>query len=353
MAKKKKKNDKKTLKAMIIFIFIISFICIAVSLGNSALNSSENESNNDVVGDDIKNANSNENKVGTDNDTESQSEKQPETPQQPEAETKPEPIEPEEDQDQTNPDEEEPQGSGLEDNFDMNVDIATLSNTEYGWWWKRNKEHIKPIAYNKFDIVQYGGYYAVDTNEKVIYLTFDEGYENGFTPTILDILKANNVKATFFVTYPFIKNNKELVIRMKEEGHIVGNHSVNHKNTCELTEDEIKYEIEETARYFEEVTGYKMDLFFRPPEGKYSERTLYLTRKLGYRTIFWSMAYEDWKVNEQPGKEAAFKHVMENYHPGMISLLHAVSSSNTEALDDIIKSLKKEGYRFGNLYEVE
>ncbi|WP_304942069.1 polysaccharide deacetylase family protein, partial [Vallitalea guaymasensis] len=174
-----------------------------------------------------------------------------------------------------------------------------------------------------------------------------------YTPTILDTLKANDVKATFFVTKPFIENNAELAKRMKDEGHIVGNHTVHHKRMYELTDDEIKYEIEETARYFEEMTGYKMDTFFRPPEGAYSERSLYLTGQLGYKTIFWSMAYADWDRNNQKGKEYAYNHVINNAHPGMISLLHAVSSSNTEALDDIIKTLKEQGYRFGNLYEIE
>ena len=140
---------------------------------------------------------------------------------------------------------------------------------------------------------------------------------------------------------------------MKQEGHIVGNHTVTHPSMPSLTDDEVIYEIEETAKYFEEVTGYTMDPFIRPPMGEYSERTLYLTRKLGYRTIFWSLNYKDWDVNNQPGAEYAYNHVMENYHPGAIPLLHAVSESNTEALDDIIKALKEQGYRFGNLYEVE
>lgn len=346
MAKKKKK-DQKTLKAMVIFVLIISAVCLGISIGNGTFNISKNNENTHIIADNIE--------KGTDDDKG----KDDNSSQVPEPETKPEPpkkeieskTKPEEGP--TEPDKEVPEGSGLDDNFDMDIDPAILSNDRHGWSFKRNKEHIKPIAYNKFDIEQYGGYYAVDTNEKVIYLTFDNGYENGYTPSILDTLKANDVQATFFVTKPYIEKNIELAKRMKEEGHIVGNHSVSHKRMHELTDEKVKEEIEETARYFEEVTGYKMDSFFRPPEGEYSERTLYLTRKLGYRTIFWSMAYADWNVNEQKGKEYAYNHVMDNYHPGMIPLLHAVSSSNTEALDDIIKSLKKEGYRFGNLYEVE
>jgi peptidoglycan-N-acetylmuramic acid deacetylase len=246
------------------------------------------------------------------------------------------------------------EGSDGEDNFDYNINPDTLDNTSIGWSFKRNQDHSPVIGYNEgVDLEKYGAYYKVDTEEKVVYLTFDEGYENGYTPQILDTLKANNVIATFMVTKSYIENNLDLVVRMKEEGHLVGNHSVNHLSLPDLTDEEIEYEIKENERYFEEQTGYEMDTFFRPPEGVFSERTLCLTRMLGYRTIFWSMAYADWDTSNQKGAEYAYNHVMENYHPGAIILLHAVSESNAEALDDIIKSLKEKGYRFGNLYEVE
>lgn len=368
MAKKKKK-DTKTLKALAIFVLVIGAVYLGLTVGKGAFKpdttAKDDNKNNTIAKEE------NDNKGKTDNEldeTNTESEIHPEKEVKPESEEKSETEEPkvteeEKDSEEEKPsdqedikeeeNEETPQGSSTEDNFDMNVDASTLSNEGYSWSFKRNKEHKKVIGYNKFDIEQYGGYYIVDTDEKVIYLTFDEGYENGYTPTILDTLKANDVKATFFVTKPFIENNAELAKRMKDEGHIVGNHTVHHDKMYELTDDEIKYEIEETARYFEEMTGYKMDTFFRPPEGAYSERSLYLTGQLGYKTIFWSMAYADWDRNNQKGKEYAYNHVINNAHPGMISLLHAVSSSNTEALDDIIKTLKEQGYRFGNLYEIE
>lgn len=165
-------------------------------------------------------------------------------------------------------------------------------------------------------------------------------------------MKANDVKAAFFLTGDFIKRESDLCKRMVEEGHIVGNHSVNHPSMQDLSDEEIVYEIEENAKSFKESTGYEMDKFFRPPKGEFSARVLDIAKQLNYKTIFWSLAYVDWNVDNQPGKEAAYKHVMDNYHNGGIFLLHAVSQSNAEALDDIIKSLKAEGYTFASLEDL-
>jgi len=228
-----------------------------------------------------------------------------------------------------------------------------LSNEKKGWSFKRNSEHRPIIAYTDFDVREYGGYYLGNTGEKVIYLTFDNGYENGYTPTILDTLKENDVKAIFFVTKSYIKYEPELVKRMKDEGHLVGNHSVTHPSFPEISDEQVAEEILDTESYMEEMTGYKMDTFFRPPMGEYSERTLKLTNDLGYKSIFWSLTYKDWDVKNQLGKQYAYDHVINNIHPGAIPLLHAVSSSNTEALDDIIKEIKKEGYSFGSLYDLK
>ncbi|WP_242860867.1 delta-lactam-biosynthetic de-N-acetylase [Defluviitalea phaphyphila] len=229
---------------------------------------------------------------------------------------------------------------------------TTLSNEAKSWWFRRNSDHLPPGAQEEIDLSKYDAYYLGNTNEKKIYLTFDEGYENGYTSKILDILKENNVVAAFFVTKHYIDTEPELVKRMVSEGHIVGNHSVSHPSFPKISDEEIEYEITELARYFKEVTGYDMPKYFRPPSGEYSERTLKITKDLGYKTIFWSMAYKDWDINDQPGKEVAFSHVVENYHNGAIILLHAVSSSNTEALDDIIKYLKEQGYTFASLEEL-
>jgi peptidoglycan-N-acetylmuramic acid deacetylase len=226
-------------------------------------------------------------------------------------------------------------------------------NKKIAWSFKRNKDHSKVLGYNQgVDLSKYDAYYIGDTSNKVIYLTFDEGYENGCTPTILDVLKQNNVHAAFFVTKPFLQSEPELAKRMADEGHVVANHTVTHPSMPDKTDEQVKYEIEETARYYKEITGYEMDRFIRPPKGEFSVRTLDITKQLGYKTIFWSLAYLDYDVENQPGKAAAYQHVMDNYHEGGIFLLHAVSQSNTDALDDILKSLKAEGYNFASLYDL-
>ena len=225
-------------------------------------------------------------------------------------------------------------------------------NDKKSWWFRRNSDHLPPSAQMDINISQYDAYYLGDTQHKVIYLTFDEGYENGYTPQILDILKANDVKAAFFVTKDYIERNPELIKRMVDEGHVVGNHSVTHSDMPDLSDEQIKSELDECAAYFKEVTGVEMPRFFRPPAGVYSIRSLEKTQQAGYKTIFWSFAYKDWETDNQPGKEEAYNMVMNNYHNGSIMLLHAVSQSNTEALDDMLKSLKQEGYTFLSLYDL-
>ena len=225
-------------------------------------------------------------------------------------------------------------------------------NDSKSWWFKRNTEKVPPSAQGDINVSQYGAYYLGDVSRKVIYLTFDEGYENGCTSEILDILKDNDVKAAFFVTKSYIESEPELVKRMVAEGHIVGNHSVTHPQMSSLTDEEIENEILGCAQYFKEVTGEDMPPFFRPPEGEYSIRTLEKTHELGYKTIFWSFAYKDWLVDDQPGAQAAYDWVMDYTHNGCITLLHAVSTSNTQALDRILKDLKAEGYVFETLYDL-
>lgn len=225
-------------------------------------------------------------------------------------------------------------------------------NDRKSWWFKRNADHLPPSAQQEINISQYGAYYLGDIQEKNIYLTFDEGYENGYTPQILDILKENDVKAAFFVTKPYIKECPDLVKRMVEEGHIVGNHTDTHPDVTKISDEQIVQELQSCADYFKEVTGTEMPHYFRPPEGVYSIRTLEQTQQAGYKTIFWSFAYHDWDPKDQPGKQAAYEMVMNNYHNGSIMLLHAVSESNTQALDSMIKSLKEKGYVFRTLDEL-
>jgi len=239
--------------------------------------------------------------------------------------------------------------------YDLEVDVNDLSSESKSWSFKRNTTHDPVTGYYDIDISLFDAYFinTKAADEKVVYLTFDEGYENGYTASILDTLAEYNVKATFFITGYYIKSQPDLVLRMFNEGHAVANHSVNHKKSSELSDEELYDEITGLNTKYKDLTGEDLAPFFRPPSGDYSERSLYLTRKLGYRTIFWSMAFQDYLVDDQPGKEGSYNHVMTNYHNGAIILLHAVSQSNSEALPDILRDLKKEGYRFGSLYELE
>lgn len=218
------------------------------------------------------------------------------------------------------------------------------------WWLKRNENHQTPEVSDYIDLSKYDAYYVnPKCKKKKIFLTFDCGYENGFTPKILDVLKKQKIVAAFFVTKPFIREGRELVRRMKKEGHIVGNHTVHHKSMPTLSDRDNKQEIIDCAEYCKEATGYEMDHFIRPPMGEYNEKTLKLTKSMGYKTIFWSMSYVDFDVNKQPGKQYVVEHFKKYTHNGAIPLMHNVSQSNAEALDEVITNLKKEGYQFESL----
>lgn len=233
-----------------------------------------------------------------------------------------------------------------------------ISHAYNSWWFKRNTDHLPSGAQEDMDIAKYNAFYVGDKAvkgeniDKVIYLTFDCGYENGYTETMLDILKKHNAPATFFVTQTYIRDTKDTVKRMKEEGHCVGNHSVTHPNLSDAPLEKIKEEILGCQDYMKEETGYEMDLFFRPPKGEYSEYLLKAAQDLGYKTIFWSMAYLDYDVNNQPSVDHVIDHWQKYYHPGAIPLIHNVSSANAAALETILTNLEKEGYRFGSLDEL-
>ncbi|NMB34216.1 MAG: delta-lactam-biosynthetic de-N-acetylase [Clostridium sp.] len=194
---------------------------------------------------------------------------------------------------------------------------------------------------------KYGAAYLGDTSKKVIYLTFDEGYENGYTPRILDSLKNNQVKAIFFITGPYLKEHLGLVRRMVEEGHVVGNHTIHHPSLPSVSDRELEEEVLGLDRAFNEKFGTNMK-FLRPPKGEYSERTLAITRNLGYTNLFWSFAYDDWYRDRIRGPEYAYKKVMDNLHNGAVLLLHAVSKDNAEGLDMIIKGAREKGFEFGD-----
>lgn len=235
-----------------------------------------------------------------------------------------------------------------------NEDYAQYDNETCAWWFLRKRDHSPSGSGEAFPIAPYSAYYrntGVTDEDKVIYLTFDCGYENGYTPAILDTLAEEDVKAMFFVTKDFVVKNPDYIKRMKEEGHLVGNHTVRHLSSPSLTPEELSAELNEVADTMEELTGYRLDPFFRPPMGEYSERTLKVTQDMGYSTMFWSIAYHDYDVNDQPGKEYVVEHFKEYHHNGTIALLHNISESNTQALGEVIRLLKEEGYRFGLLTE--
>lgn len=182
-------------------------------------------------------------------------------------------------------------------------------------------------------------------DEKKICLTFDEGYENGYTPQILDTLKEKGVKAIFFVTYDFASQNPELVKRMIDEGHIVGNHSYRHYTMDEVSDDVAKEEVSYLHKYVKDKFGYTMS-YFRFPKGEFSERSLQIVKDLGYKSVFWSFAYADWDPDNQTEENQAFTHICESTHPGAIFLLHAVSKTNADILGKVIDDVKKQGYTF-------
>ena len=232
------------------------------------------------------------------------------------------------------------------------LDISNLSNKTLSWYFMKNNDHQPTRGADELDISKYDGHYLGDTSHKYIWLTFDEGYENGYTATILDTLKEKGVHAAFFCVGTYIRDSPDLVKRMANEGHVVADHTEDHPSLPDKSDQEVLDEIYGPAQRYKDLTGKELDRFLRPPSGDYSERTMYITQQSGFKTIFWSFAYEDWLVDQQPGKDYAYKIVMDNLHNGEILLLHAVSSSDTEALPDIIDSIKAQGYEFKSLYDL-
>ena len=203
------------------------------------------------------------------------------------------------------------------------------------------------------ELAEYNAYYAQDTEEKVLYLTFDAGYENGNTETILNALKKHNVSATFFVVGTYIESEPELIQRMIDEGHTVGNHTWHHPNMSGIeTMDEFKKELTDVEDAFRQTTGQEMTKYYRPPQGIYSESNLEMAKELGYQTFFWSLAYVDWYADDQPTREEAFDKLLGRIHPGAIVLLHSTSSTNAEILDELLTKWEEMGYQVRPLSEL-
>lgn len=236
------------------------------------------------------------------------------------------------------------------------ANVFASPNT-FSWYCRRNSEHKQPdIDSNMSFIESYSGYYVdrSSKDKKVIYLTFDAGYENGNISKILDTLKEEKVPAAFFILENLIKKDPELIIRMKNEGHLICNHTARHPDVTKFScIEDFKKEVEALETLYYDLIGEEMPKYFRPPEGKFNEQSMRFASELGYKTIFWSFAYADWDNNSQPSHEYARSKILSNVHNGEIMLLHPTSSTNAEILKDIITELKAQGYSFGTLDDIK
>lgn len=224
------------------------------------------------------------------------------------------------------------------------------------WGLSFRQEGAAPVGpASKAALEQYNAAYIGDMSEKVLYLTFDAGYENGCTEKILDILQKHKVPAAFFLVGNYIEKNADLVRRMVEDGHIVGNHTMHHYDMRKLSEkDAFSKELTDLEVLFQTVTGKELPKFYRPPQGTYSEENLKMAKELGYKTVFWSLAYVDWNNDAQPTRETAFGKLLPRTHNGAVVLLHSTSQTNAEILDELLEKWKEMGYRFesiDNLFE--
>ena len=222
------------------------------------------------------------------------------------------------------------------------------------WGLSFRKEGSAPVGTAGMEqLRQYDAAYLGDTREKVLYLTFDAGYENGCTEQVLDTLKKHQVSAAFFLVGNYIERNADLVRRMVEEGHIVGNHTMHHYDMSKLSQKEtFSRELTDLEELFRQTTGKELPKFYRPPQGVYSQENLKMAKELGYKTVFWSLAYVDWLNDKQPTREEAFRKLLPRTHNGAVVLLHSTYKTNAEILDDLLTQWENLGYRFGTLEEL-
>ena len=232
------------------------------------------------------------------------------------------------------------------------------SGRSFSWYCVHRKDHLQPKVDKSFEFIEeYDAYYidkshGDECEEKVIYLTFDAGYENGNVENILDVLKQENVTAAFFILGSLVVKNTALVERMFNEGHLVCNHTYSHMQMTNMDKSTFCAELEKLEKTCLDHTGKALAKYYRPPEGVFDEDTLAYAKELGYKTVFWSFAYPDWDNNRQMSTEKAKQIILENVHNGEVMLLHPTSSTNAAILQDVIRTLKEQGYRFGTLDEL-
>ncbi len=231
---------------------------------------------------------------------------------------------------------------------------AAAVSSEGSWGLSFQEEGKPPVANASADyLAQFDAFYARQTDEKVLYLTFDAGYENGCTEAILDALKKHRAPAAFFVVGNYIETAPDLVKRMVSEGHIVGNHTFHHPDMSSIsTEEAFSKELTDLETLYEQTTGQPMKKYYRPPQGRYSESNLKMAQALGYKTFFWSLAYVDWYQDDQPSHEEAYEKLLGRVHPGAVVLLHSTSRTNAEILDSLLTKWEEMGYRFASLDEL-
>ena len=230
--------------------------------------------------------------------------------------------------------------------------VSVMSSNHWGLSFQEEGK-APVIDEDKQMLQELDAYYLGNEEEKKIYLTFDAGFENGNTGKILDALKENNVKATFFLVGNYLETSPEIVKRMVDEGHIVGNHTYHHRDMATLTTREaFLKELTDLEELYQEIVGSDMPQFYRPPQGKYSEKQLQWAKEAGYKTCFWSLAYVDWDDKKQPTKEEAMDKLTKRIHPGAIVLLHSTSATNGEIMSELIKTWKDMGYSFGQLTDL-
>ena len=232
--------------------------------------------------------------------------------------------------------------------------LPASSSSEGNWGLSFQEEGVRPVGNaTPSELAKYQAAYADETDEKVIYLTFDAGYENGNLPAILDALKNHQAVGTFFVVGNFLETSPELTKRMVAEGHIVGNHTYHHPDMSKIsTKEAFEKELNDVETLFQSITGSEMAPYYRPPQGKYSTSNLEMAKELGYKTFFWSLAYVDWIQDEQPTKEQAFSKLLSRIHPGAVVLLHSTSSTNAAILDELLTKWEEMGYHFAPLSEL-
>lgn len=227
---------------------------------------------------------------------------------------------------------------------------SNIINNGENWGLGFGETGSQPSGTESAEIMKkYNAYYVGDKKEKILYLTFDCGYENGNTPAILKALKKHKVKATFFVVGHFLKENNDLIKQIVKEGHTIGNHTYNHPNIIGMSQEKFENELIQVEDLYKKITGQEMTKYYRPPQGKYNVENLQMAQAKGYKTFFWSLAYVDWNTDAQPTKEQAFEKLLSRVHPGAIVLLHNTSKTNGEILDELLSKWEEMGYSFGTL----